>query len=99
MIFYIKLGNNFRRKDRLVGGVHKTTTPASITCSIVVSRESVRIAITITALNNLGILACDIQMFRVPIEGPTEMFCENKVVYNNYSTPESVLSKKHHSIA
>ena len=31
MIFEIKLGENFRRKDRLVGGGHKMATPASIT--------------------------------------------------------------------
>ena len=74
-------------------------TPVLITYSLVVSRDSVRIALEIEALIDLDIPASDIQMFRVPIEGPTEMFCENKVVYNNYSTPESVLRKKHHSIA
>ena len=61
MIFDIKLGENFRRKARLVGGGHKTVTPASITYSSVVSRDSVRIALTIAALNGLDILACDIQ--------------------------------------
>ena len=29
MIFEIKLGENFRRKSRIVGGGHKTATPAS----------------------------------------------------------------------
>jgi hypothetical protein len=61
MIFDVKLGENFRRKARLVGGGHKTVTPASITYSSVVSRDSVRIALTIAALNGLDILACDIQ--------------------------------------
>ena len=61
MIFDIKLGENFRRKARLVGGGHTTVTPASITYSSVVSRDSVRIALTIAALNGLDILACDIQ--------------------------------------
>ena len=61
MIFDVKLGENFRRKARLVGGGHTTTAPASITYSSVVSRDSVRIALTITALNDLDILACDIQ--------------------------------------
>ena len=61
MIFDIKLGENFRRKARLVGGGHMTTAPTSITYSSVVSRDSVRIALTVAALNGLDILACDIQ--------------------------------------
>ena len=67
MIFDIKLGENFRRKARIVGGRHKTATSASITYSSVVSIDSVRIALTIAALNDLDILACDIQMYEVPI--------------------------------
>ena len=51
IIFDIKLGENFRRKSQLVGGRHTTTAPASITYSSVVSRESVRIALTIALLN------------------------------------------------
>ena len=61
MIFDVKLGENFRRKARMVGGGHMTTSPASITYSSVVSRYSVRIALTIEALNDLDILACDFQ--------------------------------------
>ena len=38
-------------------------------------------------------------MFGVPIEATTNVFCENESVYKNVSTPESVLKKKHHSIA
>ena len=40
-----------------------------------------------------------LRMFGVPIEGPTEMLCDNKAVFKNTSTPESVLRKKYHSIA
>ena len=61
MIFDIKLGKNFRRKARIVGGGHTTTASSSITLSLEVSRDSVRIALTITALNELDILACDLQ--------------------------------------
>ena len=61
MIFDIKMGENFRRKARMVAGGHTTETPASITYSSVVSRDSVRIALLIAALNDLRILACDIQ--------------------------------------
>ena len=61
MIFDIKLGENFRRKARYVAGGHVTDPPSSITYSSVVSRESVRIALLIAALNDLEILSADIQ--------------------------------------
>ena len=61
MIFNIKLGENFRRKYGIVGGGHKTATPASITYSSVVSRELVMVALTIAALNEFDILVCDFQ--------------------------------------
>ena len=38
-------------------------------------------------------------MFGVTIEGPTNVFCENELVYKNVSTPELVLKKNHRSIA
>ena len=60
MIFGIKLGKKFRRKAQLVGGVHMTTEPSSIRLSSLLSRDSVRIDLTITALNGLDILACNI---------------------------------------
>ena len=61
MIFDIKMGENFRRKARMVAGGHTTETPAVLTYSSVVSRDSVRIALTIAALNDLKVLTCDIQ--------------------------------------
>ena len=61
LIFDIKLGENFRRKARMVAGGHMTTTPSSITYSSVVSRDSVRILLTIAALNDLDVLCSDIQ--------------------------------------
>ena len=45
----------------MVAGGHMTASPSSITYSSVVSRDSVRIALTIAALNGLSILGCDIQ--------------------------------------
>jgi hypothetical protein len=38
-------------------------------------------------------------MFGVPIEGPTNVFCDNEAVCKNTTQPKSVLSKKHHSIS
>ena len=61
LIFDIKMGENFRRKARMVAGGHVTNVPHNITYSSVVSRDSVRIALTIAALNNLKVLGCDIQ--------------------------------------
>ena len=40
-----------------------------------------------------------LRMFGVPLEGPTEIFYDNKTVFKNTFTPESVLRKKHHSIS
>ena len=37
-------------------------------------------------------------MFGTPIEGPTNMLCDNEDVYNNTSTPELTLNKKNVSI-
>ena len=34
-----------------------------------------------------------LRMFGVPLEGPTDMFCDNKAVFNNTSTPNSVVRK------
>jgi hypothetical protein len=61
MIFDVKLGENFRRKARFVAGGHTTETPSSITYTSVVSRDSVRIALLFASLNQLQIVACDIQ--------------------------------------
>ena len=62
LIFDIKMGENFRRKARFVAGGHTTEVPDSIiTYSSVVSRDSVRIALTIAGLNGLQVMACDIQ--------------------------------------
>ena len=61
MIFDVKMGENFRRKARMVAGGHVTEVPSTLTYSSVVSRDSVRIALTIAALNDLKVLACDIQ--------------------------------------
>jgi len=61
LIFDVKMGENFRRKARMVAGGHVTDVPHSMTYSSVVSRDSVRIAFTIAALNGLKVLGCDIQ--------------------------------------
>jgi len=47
-------------KARLVAGSHTTETPASLTYSSVVSRESVQVAILLAALNDLDLFAADV---------------------------------------
>jgi len=40
-----------------------------------------------------------LRMFGVPIDGPTNTFCDNQSVVNNVTKPESTLQKKHNSVA
>ena len=37
-------------------------------------------------------------MFSIPIDGPTNVYCDNKAVTKNAIYPESTLKKKHNSI-
>jgi hypothetical protein len=59
MIFDIKM--DLTRKARLVAGGHQTEEPKEMIFSSVVSRDSVRIAFLYVALNDLNVMACDIQ--------------------------------------
>ena len=60
LIFDVKFSENFRRKVRYVADGHRTKTPTSITYSTVVALDSVRIFLTIVALNELDILSADV---------------------------------------
>ena len=59
MIFDVKM-EDFKRKARLVAGGHLTEAPATITYASVVSRETVRIALMLAALNDLQVKAGDV---------------------------------------
>ena len=59
MIFDINI-EDFRRKARLVAGGNMIETPICQTYSSVVSRETVRMALTIAALNDLEVKSGDI---------------------------------------
>ncbi len=62
IVFYVKLGENFRRKARYCADGHKTGAPASVTTySTVASRDSARILLLIVALNGLDVLGADVQ--------------------------------------
>ena len=60
LIFDVKM-ENFQFKRKMVGNGNETGTLASLTYATVVSRESVRIALTLTALNDLQVKTCDIK--------------------------------------
>ena len=47
----------------------------------------------------IAVLQYKLRMFRLPIDGYTDIFCDNEAVYKNASTPESQIRKKHHSIS
>ena len=52
-----------------------------------------------TALEMIEDLRYKLRMFGIPIDGLANVYCDNEAVYKNTSIPESVLKKKHHSIA
>ena len=62
MVFSIKM-DDFSRKAHLVAGGHMVEAPKCLTFASVVSRESVRIALILAALNDLEVKTSDIQMF------------------------------------
>jgi len=51
------------------------------------------------AVELIEALRYKLRMFGIPVEGPSNVYCDNEAVYKNASTPNSVLNKKHHSIA
>ena len=40
-----------------------------------------------------------LRMFGIPVKGITHVYCDNKALIKNTTIPESMLKKKHHSIA
>ena len=60
MIFDVKM-EDFRHKARYVAGGHTTEAPTVLTYASVVSRETVQIALTLAALNDLDVKVSDIQ--------------------------------------
>ncbi len=59
MIFDVKM-EDFRQKARLVAGGHLTKALATITYASVVSRETVRLALTFASLNDLEVKVGDV---------------------------------------
>jgi hypothetical protein len=59
MVFDIKM--DLTQKARLVANGNETNPPKELVYSSVVSRDSVKIALLVAALNDLDILSADIQ--------------------------------------
>ena len=57
----MKLSHNFRRKARFVAERHLVETPASITYSTVVPRDSFIILVLAADLNDLDVMGADAQ--------------------------------------
>ena len=60
IIIYVNRGYNFRHKHQMVAEGNKTTTPQSLNYFQVVSQDSANIALTITKLDHLKAIACNI---------------------------------------
>jgi hypothetical protein len=59
VVFDVKM--DFTRKARYVAGGHTTEAPSSITYSSVVSKDSVRLGFLLAALNDVDVMACDLE--------------------------------------
>ena len=51
-----------------------------------------------TATEMIQALQYKLRMMGIPIDGPTNMFCDNEAVVRNSTMPESTLKKKHVAI-
>ena len=74
---------DFRRKAQLVAGGHMPETPKCMTYSSFVGRETVRIALTIAALNDLQVKAGDVMNAYVTAPySEKKLDCPRKIVWN-----------------
>jgi hypothetical protein len=59
-------------------------------------REFVAMRIAVELIESLRY---KLRMFGIPLEGPTNVYCDNQAVTSNATVPESALKKKHNAIA
>jgi hypothetical protein len=52
-----------------------------------------------TAVEMIDALRYKLRMFGIPIEGATNVFCDNQSVVTNSTIPDSTLRQKHNAIA
>ena len=51
------------------------------------------------AMEQIKGLQYKLHMMGIPIDGPTNVFCDNDSVFCNATMPDSTLKKKHNAIA
>ena len=50
------------------------------------------------AVEHIEALRYKLRMFGIPVEGPTNVLCDNDAVFKNTTIPESTMKKKHNCI-
>ena len=60
MVFDVKI-ERFKRKARVVAGRHVVDTPPFMACSSAAGRDSIRIALTISALHDSDVISGDVK--------------------------------------
>ena len=60
IVFDIKLGENFSQKSRYCADGHKIKSPAALTYSMVVSRDSVTIILSTDAMNGFEVMGANV---------------------------------------
>ena len=53
----------------------------------------------VTVVELVKALRIKLQKFGIPILGPANVYCDDKLVFKNVSKPKFVLQKIHHKIA
>jgi hypothetical protein len=71
IVYDVKI--DLTRMAQLVAGGHQTDVPKESVYSSVVSQDSVRVALMIASLNNLNVLAADVQ--NAYLNAPTKEKC------------------------
>ena len=61
VIFDVKIMMTLQQKSRLMAGGHMTDPPKENVCSSIISRDSIRLAFLSAALNDVNVLAANIQ--------------------------------------
>ena len=67
--------------------------------SIETSTFGSEFTVTKQGVELLKALRYKLRMFGIPIEGPANVYCDNKAVYKNVRFPSLVLNKKMHGIS
>lgn len=85
MVFDIKMDGKFTRKARLVAGGHMVDADVAVTYSSVVSRDSVRIAFLVAALNDCEVYAADVENAYINADTVEKIWCVAGAEFNHLS--------------